>query len=155
MHLLRRHQGMTLLVLSAMLFWGAMPAGQTKEAHRLALLVAAPWKGETAMQNDLVAIRKALRLRGFSSEEIHELEGRVDRESLMSFLTDASRRVSGWRSGEILLYYSGHGGWTGTPPSNARAGLWLDSAKDPILWDELFAKLRPPAGVKLILLPDS
>jgi hypothetical protein len=155
MKLLRCRRPLPLFALSALLFWGAMPADSTNERQRLALLVAAPWKGETAMHNDLVAMRGALQRRGFSPEEILELEGHLDRNALMSFLTRASQRIAGWRNGEVILYYSGHGGLTSDVPSTARAGLSLNSAIDTIPWGEVFARLRVPAGVKLILLPDS
>ena len=70
--------------------------------QRLALLIIAPWEGETAMHNDLTAMYNALRLRGLSADEILSLEGQLNRRSFMSFLQKARRRVARWPQGEIF-----------------------------------------------------
>ena len=49
-----------VILLLALMLLGPRPVAQTKQTRRLALSVAAPWEGETAMQNDLVATYKAL-----------------------------------------------------------------------------------------------
>jgi hypothetical protein len=128
--------------------------------HRLALLIIAPWKGETAMHNDLIAVRNALRIRGFSEDEILSLEGQLNRRSFMSFLQKARRRVSTWRQGEIFFYFGGHSAFTGTSVTEARPGLWLkndlqQSVEHTVFWDEVFTTLNAPANVKIILLPDT
>src|SRR5262249_52818472 len=81
----------------------------TNGARRLALLVAAPWPGETAMHDDLVAVHEALRLRGFLPEEILVLEGHLQRSALMTFFQAAHQRIATWRRGEVFFYFSGHG----------------------------------------------
>ncbi len=47
--------------------------------QRLAVLIAAPWRGETAMHQDLRGIHDALAARHLSSEELLVLEGRLDK----------------------------------------------------------------------------
>jgi hypothetical protein len=128
--------------------------------QRLALLIISPWEGETAMSNDLMAMRDALRLRGFSENEIWSLEGPLDRSALMSFLQKARKRVAHWRRGEIFFYFGGHGIFTGTSVPEARPGLWFKndpqlSAEHTVFWDEAFAALNAPANVKVVLLPDN
>ena len=58
-----------VLLLLVLLLSGPATVADTGKAHRLALLVAAPWEGETAMHNDLIALYNALRQRGFAPEE--------------------------------------------------------------------------------------
>jgi hypothetical protein len=152
---LRRWSALLLL-----LFILPVNAGETKvdRPQRLALLIIAPWEGETAMHNDLTAMYNALRLRGFSADEILSLEGQLNRRSFMSFLQKARRRVARWRQGEIFFYFGGHGIFTGTKVSEARPGLWLKddpSVQYTVFWDEVFATLNAPANVKVILLPDN
>jgi hypothetical protein len=128
--------------------------------QRLALLIVAPWQGEVAMHNDLIAMYNALRLRGFSDKEILSLEGQLNRRSLMSFLQKARGRMATWRQGELFFYFGGHGIFTGTNASESRPGLWLrhdfkQSVKYTVFWDEVFAALNVPANVKVTLLPDT
>jgi hypothetical protein len=146
--------------LLLLLFILPVNAGETMVdgPQRLALLIIAPWEGETAMHNDLKAMYDALRLRGFSADEILSLEGELNRGSFMSFLQKARRRVARWRQGEIFFYFGGHGIFTGTNVSEARPGLWFKndpSAQYMVFWDEVFATLNAPANVKVILLPDN
>jgi hypothetical protein len=128
--------------------------------QRLALLIAAPWEGEVAMHNDLIAMYNALRQRGFLHREILSLEGQLNRRSLISFLQKARGRMATWRQGELLLYFGGHGIYTGTNASESRPGLWLrhdlkQSVKYTMFWDEVFAALNVSADVKVTLLPDT
>jgi len=148
-----------LLLLLCILPVNASEATVSKP-QRLALLIIAPWEGETAMHNDLEAVYNALRLRGFAAKEILSLEGQLDRRSFMSFLQNASKRVAQWRQGEIFFYFGGHGVFTGTTVPEARPGLWFKSdpqmgADYTVFWDEVFAALNAPANVKVILLPDN
>jgi hypothetical protein len=133
---------------------------EAREARRLAVLIAAPWEGETAMHNDLVAIYNALRQRGFSPEEFLVLEGFLTRSLLFASLHDIQKRIGSWQGGEVWVFFSGHGTFTGTIASEARPGLLLTSALHPsveqqVFWDEIFAALQVPASVQLILFPDS
>lgn len=127
---------------------------------RLALLIAAPHNGEVGMHNDVVAMYNALLARGFSSEDILLLEGRLNRKLLMSLIGEVNKRVARWKSGEVFVHYSGHGAFIGSTAAEARVGVQLASDKpdhesNRIFWDEVFTALRPPANVGLILLPDS
>src|SRR5438445_12649344 len=79
------HQWQVLLLLVLMLS-GPATVADTGKAQRLALLVAAPWEGETAMHNELVAIYNALRQRGFAPEECIVLEGALTRYVILAFL---------------------------------------------------------------------
>jgi len=128
--------------------------------NRLALLIVAPWEGEVAMHNDLVAMREALSLRGFSKTEILSLEGQLNRGSFMSFLQQARERMAGWSHGELLFYFGGHGIYTGSTAAEARPGVWLkrDLQQNPkytVYWDEIFAALNVPDNIKVTLLPDN
>ena len=68
----------------------------TDQTNHLALLIAVPHPGETAMFNDLTAMTQALLARGFSADQILCLHGRLDRPLVIVFLQAASRRVAGW-----------------------------------------------------------
>jgi hypothetical protein len=144
------------------LFILAVNASEAKpdRPQRLAILIIAPWKGEAAMNNDLIAMYNALRLRGFSDKEILLLKGQLNRRSFMSFLQKAGTRMATWRQGELFFYFGGHGTFTGTNASESRPGLWLrhdlqQSVEYTVFWDEVFATLNVPANVKVTLLPDT
>jgi hypothetical protein len=57
----------------------------------LALLIAAPQPGETAMYRDVSAMAQALLARGFSADRILSLHGRLDRRLVTAFLQATSR----------------------------------------------------------------
>ena len=131
----------------------------TNASPRLALLIAAPQPGEVAMDRDLAIMSEALLARGFASDRILCLHGRLDRPRMVAFLQAASRRVAGWTDGSVFLHVSGHGFFTGDTATEARPGLWFASTDDVtddnhLFWNELFAALALPAGVRLTLLPD-
>jgi hypothetical protein len=139
---------------------GPTTLADTGKTPRLALLVAAPWAGETAMHNDLVAIYNALRQRGFAPEEFLVLEGSLTRSVLLAFLRDVQRRIGSWQRGDVWFYFGGHGTFLGTTAADAQPGLLLTSALHPsyeeqVWWEEVFAALQVPAAVQLTLLPDS
>jgi hypothetical protein len=151
-----------LSVLLLLLFTLNVTAGEpvSDKQHRLALLIIAPWEGEVAMHNDLIAMREALILRGFSKTEILSLEGRLNRSSFMSFLQKARGRMAGWRRGELFFYFGGHGIYTGSDVAESRPGLWFrrDLQQNPkytVYWDEVFATLNVSENIKVTLLPDS
>ena len=128
-------------------------------SNHLALLIAAPHPGETAMFNDLTAMTQALLARGFSADQILSLHGRLDRPLVVAFLQAASRRVAGWSEGSVFLHVSGHGFFTGEAATAARPGLWFAATDDVtddnhLFWEALFAALVLPRRVKLTLLPD-
>jgi hypothetical protein len=153
------HQWQVILLLVLMLS-GTVTVADTGKTQRLALLVAAPWEGETAMHNDLVAIYNALRQRGFAPEEFVILEGFLTRSVLLAFLHDVQRRVGSWQRGEVWFSLSGHGTLRGTTAAEAQPGLLLTNALHPspeeqVWWEEVFATLQVPAAVQLTLLPDS
>ena len=141
-----------------------MLLGQTTaamgDARRLAILVAAPWEGETAMHNDLVAVYNALRQRGFAPEEFLVLEGPLTRSLLLAFLHDIQRRIAPWQTGDVWFSFSGHGTFSGMTVTDARPGLLFTGDLPPapehqVFWDEIFATLRVPTTVQLTVLPDS
>jgi hypothetical protein len=146
------------LVLSLAL--GLVVAAAAPASSRLAVLIAGPWEGEIAMQNDVVAMIDALRRRGFARDELVVLEGRLTRAALLAFLQDVHQRIAAWARGEILLHVSGHGTLEGKTAATARAGLVFTSVFHPgpddiVWWDEVFAALQAPSDVRVILLPDS
>jgi hypothetical protein len=155
----RPHWWQVILLLVLMLLGPAI-AADTGQRQRLALLVAAPWEGETAMHNDVVAMHTALRQRGFSPEEFLVLEGPLTRGVLLAFLHDVRRRIGSWRRGEVWLSFSGHGAFRGATATDAQPGLLLTSALRPsheeqVWWEEVFAALQVPAAVQLTVLADS
>ncbi len=158
-HGLQSRQWLVLLLLVLML-WGPATVADMGKDQRLALLVAAPWEGETAMHNDLVAIYNALRQRGFAPEEFLVLEGSLTRSVLLAFLHDAQRRIGTWQRGEVWFSFSGHGTLRGTTAAEAQPGLLLTNPLRPsdeehVWWEEIFTALRVPAAVQLTVLPDS
>src|SRR5215471_5925787 len=139
------HQGPVILLLVLMLS-GSATGADTGQAQRLALLVAAPWAGETAMHNDLVALYNALRQRGFAPEEFLILEGSLTRSVLLAFLHDVQRRLGTWQRGDVWFSFSGHGTLRGTTAAEAQPGLLLTSSPHPsheehVWWEEVFAAL--------------
>jgi hypothetical protein len=143
-----------------LLILGSTAAGETSGSRRLALLVAAPWEGETAMHDDLAATYTALRQRGFAPEEFLVLEGPLTRSLVLAFLQDVHRRIAPWPTGDVWFSFSGHGHFIGTTASDAIPGLLLASQMPPsqeqqVSWEEVFAALRVPTAVQLVLLPDS
>lgn len=148
------------LLLLGCLLLGAPTAADVAAPRRLAILVAAPWEGETAMHNDLVATYTALRQRGFSPEEFLVLEGVLTRSVFLAFLQDVQRRIGAWQQGEVWFSFSGHGTFRGTTVATARPGLLLTSRvppsqEDQVFWDELFAVVQVPPTMLFILLPDA
>jgi hypothetical protein len=132
-----------------------------KDPRRLALLIAVPDERAAyaeAAWNDQAAMHQALRARGVAPGQILTLGGSVGRAQVLDFLRDAGRRVAKWQDGLVILHYTGSGYW---PEGNVavdktKTGLdHLGPAHDEhILWDEVFAALDLPAGVRLLLLPD-
>ena len=132
---------------------------QPHHPNHLALLLAAPQPGETAMRRDQAAMTGALLARGFSADQILCLHGPLDRPLVLATLQAAGRRVAGWREGSVFLHVSGHGFFDGDTPETARPGLLFSESEDVtddghLFWDDFFAALALPPGVRLTLLPD-
>jgi hypothetical protein len=139
---------------------GRSTAAEPEPARRLAILVAVPWEGETAMYNDLTATYGALRQRGFASEAVLVLAGPLTRSGLLAFLHDIHRRIAPWPRGDVWFSFSGHGAFTGMTTAEARPGLLFTSEmsaspEHQMFWDEVFAALQVPPAVQLTVLPDS
>lgn len=150
----------SILLIACLSFISISSATSIPKSHRLALLIAAPWEGQVAMHNDLVAIDNALRERGYSTGQIRRLEGKLNRKSLLSFIQKANRRIAGWDEGEVFLYFGGNGFYSGSKASEAQPGLLLmndpqHSPDSAVFWKEVFTTLNVPANVKLIVLPDT
>src|SRR5512143_3915268 len=90
---------------------------------RQALLIAAPHEAEVSMHYDLAAMYAALQARGLAPEEILLLEGSLDRRILLHFLEGFRHKIAQWREGELFLYLSGHGFFTGETVAEARVGI--------------------------------
>lgn len=132
---------------------------QSNQPHQLGILIAAPQRGESAMYNDMTAVARALQGRGYSADQILCLHGRMDRQLVVACLQAASRRVAMWTQGSVFLHVSGHGFFDGETAEDARPGLLFGDTDDitddyHLFWDDLFATLMLPAGVRLTLLPD-
>ncbi len=130
-----------------------------QESKKLAVLVGTDWYRDMAAHNDLEAAHKALRERGFSSEEIISLEGNLNRSMLVSFLTQIRQRTLGWENGTVFLYYSGHGSYRRISETEVEPGLHLNrnlsEAEQTMSWREVFETLKFPPQVKLLVLPDN
>jgi hypothetical protein len=127
--------------------------------NHLALLLAAPQPGETAMLRDQAAMTAALLARGLPADRILALQGQLDRPRVTAFLQAASRRVARWSAGAVFAHVSGHGFFVGDTVETARPGLLFAETEDVtdeahLFWDDFFAALALPAGVGLTLLPD-
>src|SRR2546429_3760769 len=118
----QRYQWLGILLVVLMLV-GYPAAADPGDTRRLVILVAAPWEGETAMHNDLVATYTVLRQRGFAPEEFLVLEGPLTRNLLLAFLQDVHRRIAPWPTGDVWFSFSGHGHFIGTTASDAIPGL--------------------------------
>lgn len=128
-------------------------------ACHLALHLAAPPPGEAAMHNDLRAMTQALLARGLSADRIFSLHGQLDRLLVLAFLRAARQRMDDWVAGSLFVHISGHGYFVGETAETARPGLEFSATGDTdddyhLLWDDFFAALDLPAGVRLTLMPD-
>jgi cupin superfamily acireductone dioxygenase involved in methionine salvage len=148
-----------MIVTTGVILAGAF--GQDHSPNRLAILIAAPWSGDAAMHRDIEGIVPVLQRRGFRAADLVILDrGPLERQAVLDFLREASRRVLGWRDGEVFLYVTGHGGFVGRDASGARvavrlAGLDRRLEEIGVFWEEIFATLKIPAGVSLTVLPDT
>jgi len=136
-----------------------MTTSDRTEHPRLALLIGAPFAGDVAMHNDVVAMYEVLRKRGLAPEEILSLDGKLDRRLLLGLLRAVRQRMASWLGGELFLYVSGHGFFTAATTAQARVGVWLQKAtggsrRQRVYWGELFETLSVPASVTFTLLPD-
>ena len=129
------------------------------EHPRQALLIGTPNDGDVSMHNDLTAMYDALKTRGLASEEILSIEGNLDRQILMHFLEGVNHRIAQWREGQLFLYLSGHGFFTGDIVEEARVGIQLQKATagssvQNVYWDEVFSTLSIPEVVTVTMLID-
>ena len=136
-----------------------MTASLKREQPRLAVLIGAPHKGEVSMHNDLEAMHDALLSRGLAPDEILSLEGKLDRQLLMTFLEGTGQRIAQWSKGEFFLYLSGHGFFTGDTAKEARVGIQLEradlgSSVHHVFWEEVFSALLIPEAVTFSMLVD-
>ena len=127
--------------------------------HLVLLIAAPPTPAEPAMHNDLTAMTHALLARGLPADRIFPLHGQVDRPLVLAFLRAARRRMDDWKAGSLFIHVSGDGYFVGETAETARPGLEFSATGDPtddyhLLWDDFFAALDLPAGVRLTLLPD-
>jgi hypothetical protein len=131
-------------------------------AHRLALLIAAPWRGEAAMHGDVQMVYEGLAARGMSADELLVIEGGLDRRLLLDVLGAVRIRAAGWAEGELFVYYSGHGAYApldaveadAAEPALVLAPGDLDEPRRWLFWRDVFSALELPPSVRLALLPD-
>ena len=136
-----------------------MTLSRRREHPRLALLIGTPNEGDVSMHNDLAAMYDALKTRGLAPEEILSLEGNLDRQIVMPFLEGVSHRIAQWREGQLFLYLSGHGFFSGDTVEEARIGIQLQKATPEsnthsVYWDEMFCALSIPEVVTVTMLID-
>ena len=127
-------------------------------ARRLALLVGAPWKGETFLENGVARMQEALIIRGFRRSDTMTSTEATDRKTLSQRLEEIRKRIASWREGEIFLYYDGHGMYSRATRGVPEAGLQLTGDRgDPgsrMLWREVWEAIGVPHGVSVLVLPD-
>jgi hypothetical protein len=131
-------------------------------ARCLALLIAAPLRGESAMHSDVQSVYEALRQRGVSPEDLLVLEGRLSRDLLFGILETVRSRAAGWVDGNVFLFYSGHGAYApleavdgdAVEPALVFAQAEMAMPARWLFWREIFATLALPPTVRLALLPD-
>jgi hypothetical protein len=127
-------------------------------ARRLALLVGAPWKGETFLGNGVARMQEALITRGFGRSETMTSTDAIDRKTLSGRLEEVRKRIASWREGEIFLYYDGHGLYSRATRGVPEAGLQLTGDRDnpgsAMLWREVWGAIAAPRGVSVLVLPD-
>jgi hypothetical protein len=136
-----------------------MTQSRNREHPRQALLIGAPQEGDVGVHNDLAAMYDALKTRGLAPEEILSLEGNLDRQILMPLLEGVSHRIVRWNNGELFLYLSGHGFFTGDTIEDARVGILLQKATlgssvQNVYWDEVLSALSIPESVTVTMLID-
>lgn len=124
------------------------------DQKRLAVLISAAWGADEAMHNDHIAMHRALKQRGYRADEILSIEGKLSRGLLLAFLNEVRKDLSAWNEGTVFIYYTGHGSLDGKTSAEAVVGMQL-SIEERVTWNEVFATLRLPPRVSLILLPDS
>jgi hypothetical protein len=108
------------------------------------------------MGEDIGALRTALARRGFGDAELLVADGVTTRARLLDVLAQAANRVASWHGGIVMLAVSGHGSFRGTTAADARPALQLADGEDrDVPWQDVFAALRVPPGVRLLLLPDT
>jgi hypothetical protein len=108
---------------------GTVPCG-AGSPHRLALLIGSPWSGEeTVIRNDIASFRTALAQRGFEPSEIKVASGRLTRAQVLDAVRAVSATTASWDGGEVFLYYTGHGWYSGDSAKIARPALALE--RDP------------------------
>jgi hypothetical protein len=128
--------------------------GSDAPVRRLALLLGsavADIPMEDAPANDVWAIQSALIQRGFKPDQILNASGAISKSVVSALLGDAYGRIKDWISGELLLYYSGHGD---IDFAAARPEPMLRLVDGLISWRTVFASLAAPPGVRITLLPD-
>jgi hypothetical protein len=126
--------------------------------RRLALLLAAPWQGESFLGDDMALMQDGLRGRGLSAAEVIAVLEPLDRAAVTKRLEEVRRRIAAWRDGELFLYYNGHGMYGPARAGRPEPGLQLDRNREQpgsfLLWRELFELVKAPPGVRLLVLPD-
>jgi hypothetical protein len=138
---------------------GLMPrASLAATPRRLALLLAVPWEGESYLADDLAMMQAGLRTRGLSATDVIPVLAPLDRPGLARHAEEVGKRIAAWESGDLFIYYNGHGMY-GQPVNGVpEPGLQLNSQRErtdsALLWRELFAMLRIPRRVRVLVLPD-
>lgn len=131
---------------------------RTTSPPRYALLLGAPWKGETWLGNGIGKMQAGLAARGFTADEITASAEPLNRVRLLRHLADLKRRVASWREGTIFLHYDGHGMYRAMGGPVPEPGLQLTGERDDpssaVLWSEVWRAVAPPTGVRLIAIPD-
>jgi hypothetical protein len=125
---------------------------------RLALLLAAPWPRETFLDGDLALVQQGLKARGLTASEVISVVEPLDRDAVVKRLEEVRRRIAGWRSGDLFLYYNGHGMYrpagSGWPEPGLQLGPQREAPSSSLLWTDVFHTLAAPPGVRVLVLPD-
>lgn len=125
-------------------------------SNQLALLIAAPHPGDTAMYNDMTAMAAALQRRGLPADRILAWHGPSDRPTMLALLRAARRRLQSWTAGSLFIHFSGHGFYEPEPELSGLSFGKSNGCSDDhrMFWEEFFAELDVSVGVRTFLLPD-
>src|SRR4051812_37032044 len=77
--------------------------------RRLALLLAAPWEGESFLADDVAMMHAALRTRGVGAADVISVLEPLDRAGVVRRLDEVRTRMAVWEDGDLFVYYNGHG----------------------------------------------
>lgn len=158
-----RHRGISLVFVVGMLlslFAGPEEARSKdkRKIRRLAIVVGGMSTRDPqlaqAVRNDVELWQATLRAQGYAPSEVVVLSGAIGPRLFLASLEDVARRIARWRKGQVLLCYSGSGSQEHPKEKGAPQHVGVALRGGAVRWSQIFATLKVPDGVNLLLLPD-